>query len=56
MSTKSASKSVPMSAPAASRIQSQAAKTAGGQVAAGTFAARAQRAAALNNFAGKTSK
>jgi hypothetical protein len=45
-----------MTASAASRIQSQAAKIGGGQVAAGTFAARAQRAAALNNAAGKTSK
>jgi len=56
VSTKSSPKSVPMTAPAASRIQSQAAKTGGGQVAAGTFAARAQRAAALNSPAGKTSK
>lgn len=56
MSSKSGSKSAPMSVPAASRIQSQAAKSGGGQVAAGSFPARAQRAAALNSAAGKVSK
>lgn len=56
MSTKSGSKSVPMTGQAASRIQSQTAKSGGGQVPAGSFAARAQRAAALNQAAGKVSK
>lgn len=56
MSTKSGSKSVPMTSQAASRIQSQTAKSGGGQVPAGSFAATAQRAAALNQAAGKASK
>lgn len=56
MSTKSGSKSVPMTGQAASRIQSQTAKSGGSQVPAGSFAARAQRAAALNQAAGKVSK
>lgn len=56
MSTKSGSKSVSMTIPAASRIQSQTAKSGGGQVQAGSFAARAQRAATLNPAAGKVSK
>jgi len=44
----------PMTQSAASRIQSAAARTAGGQVATGTFAARAQSAAAHNaSTAGK---
>ena len=56
MSTKSGSKSVPMTGPAASRIQSQTANSGGGQVLAGSFAARAQRAATLNQAASKVSK
>ena len=56
MSTKSDSKAVPMSGQAASRIQSQTAKSGGGQVPAGSFAARAQRAASLNLATGKVSK
>jgi hypothetical protein len=56
MSTKSGSKSVPMSGQATSRIQSQTARSGGGQVTAGSFAARAQRAATLNQATGKLSK
>lgn len=56
MSTKSGSKAVPMTGQAASRIQSQTAKSGGGQVPAGSFAARAQRAATLNQATGKRSK
>lgn len=56
MSTKSGSKTVPMSGQAASRIQSQTAKSSGGQVTASSFAARAQRAASLNRATGKVSK
>lgn len=44
------SKSSPMSKPAAARIQSNAAKTSNsGGVAKGSFAARAQSAAAKNS-------
>jgi hypothetical protein len=46
-STKSGSHS-PMNATAAARIQSATARVSGGQVAAGSFAARAQAAAAHN--------
>jgi hypothetical protein len=56
MSTKSASKTVPMTGQAAGRIQSHTAKSGGGQVPAGSFAARAQRAASLNRAAGKVTK
>lgn len=56
MSTKSGSKSVPMTGQSAGRIQSQTAKSGGGHVPAGSFAARAQRAAALNRAVGKVSK
>lgn len=42
------SKSTPMTPIAAARIQSAAAKANGGQVAKGSFAARAQAAAAKN--------
>jgi hypothetical protein len=45
--------STPMSPAAASRIQSAAARTGGGQVAAGTFPARAQSAAAANAAKGQ---
>ncbi|AUW38546.1 hypothetical protein [Vibrio mimicus] len=41
-------KSTPMTPSAAARIQSSAAKASGGQVAKGSFAARAQAAAAKN--------
>ena len=56
MSNKSGSTAVPMTGQAAGRIQSQTAKGNGGNVPAGSFAARAQRAAALNRAAGKASK
>ncbi len=41
-------KSTPMSSSAASRIQSAGAKQNGGQIAKGSFEARAQSAAAKN--------
>ncbi len=56
MSTKSGSKAVSMSGQAAGRVQSHTAKSNGGHVPAGSFAATAQRAAALNLAAGKVSK
>lgn len=42
----------PMTPSAAARIQSTAAKAGGGQVAKGSFAARAQSAAARNSSKG----
>lgn len=54
--SKSASKSTPMTAQAAARIQSATAKANGGQVPAGSFASRAQRGAATNQGASKGSK
>jgi hypothetical protein len=45
-----------MTAEAAARIQSATAKVNGGQVPAGSFAPRAQRAAAVNQGASKDSK
>lgn len=56
MSTKTTSKSTAMTSQAAARIQSSTAKGNGGQVNAGTFAARAQSAAAVNQGAAKGSK
>lgn len=56
MSTKSGTKAVPMTGQAAGRIQSQTAKGNSGHVPAGSFAARAQRAATLNRAVGKVSK
>lgn len=53
--SKSVSKSTPMTAPAAARIQSATAKANGGQVPAGSFAARAQRGAATNQGVSKGS-
>ncbi|WP_434762514.1 hypothetical protein [Vibrio fortis] len=44
----SKAKSIPMTPTAAARIQSGQAKANGGQVAKGSFAARAQTAAAKN--------
>lgn len=41
----------PMTPPAAARVQSATAKVNGGQVAKGSFAARAQAAAAKNSVA-----
>ena len=46
--SKSHAKSTPMTSQAAARIQSATAKANGGQVKAGSFAAVAQRAAAVN--------
>lgn len=48
MSAKSSAKSSPMNTQAAARIQSGTAKGNGGQVKVGSFAARAQSAAATN--------
>ncbi len=56
MSNKSSSKATPMTMQAAARIQSHTAKGNGGQVKAGTFAARAQHAAAVNQGGTKGSK
>jgi hypothetical protein len=50
--SKSSAKSTPMTNEAAARIQSHEAKANGGSVKAGTFPARAQRAATVNQ--GKT--
>lgn len=54
--SKSSAKSTPMTNQAAARIQSSTAKSNGGQVAAGSFAARAQSAAATNQGSAKGSK
>lgn len=54
--SKSSSKPTPMTSQAAARIQSATAKTNGGQVRAGTFATRAQSAAATKQGAAKDSK
>ncbi len=54
--SKSSPKSTPMTNQAAARIQSVTAKANGGQVKAGSFAARAQRGAATNQGAAKGSK
>lgn len=56
MTTKSSTKTSPMTQQAAGRIQSHTAKANGGNVAAGSFAARAQHAAAINRATGKVSK
>lgn len=56
MSSKSSAKPASMSAQAAARIQSSTAKGNGGQIKAGTFASRAQSAAAANQGAAKVSK
>jgi hypothetical protein len=54
--SKSSAKSTPMTSQAAARIQSIAAKANGGQVKAGSFAARAQRGAAANQGTSKGAK
>lgn len=54
--SKSSAKSTPMTNQAAARIQSVTAKANGGQVKAGSFAARAQRGAATNQGTAKGSK
>ena len=54
--SKSSAKSTPMTSQAAARIQSSTAKSNGGHVAAGSFAARAQSAAAANQSGTKGSK
>ncbi|NHC07900.1 hypothetical protein [Azonexus fungiphilus] len=54
---KSSAKSAPrtpMTTAAAARIQSATARTNGGQIASGSFAARAQAAAAHNGNCGST--
>jgi hypothetical protein len=56
MSKRSGGKAAPMTQAAASRIQSRTAKQSGGAVAPGSFAARAQRGAALNAIATKAEK
>ena len=48
MSAKSSSKFSPMTTQAAARVQASTAKGSGGQVQVGSFAARAQSAAATN--------
>lgn len=53
--SKSSAKSTPMTSQAAARIQSSTAKANGGQVPAGSFAARAQSAAATNQGGPKSS-
>ncbi len=50
---KAAGSKSPMTQAAASRIQSATAKTSGGSVAKGSFAARAASAAATNAQSGK---
>lgn len=54
--SKSFAKSKPMTVQAAARIQSVKARVNGGQVPAGSFAARAQRGAATNQGKSKDSK
>ena len=54
--SKSSAKSTPMTSQAAARIQSVTAKRNGGQVKAGTFAARVQSAAATSQGTAKGSK
>ena len=54
--SKSSAKSTPMTSLAAACIQSVTAKINGGQVKAGTFRARAQRAAATSHGTVKCSK
>lgn len=49
MSAKSTSGRTPMTSEAASRIQSTTARQHGGQTPAGSFSARAQRAAAMQH-------
>jgi len=49
MSNSKSNASTPMTTPAAARIQGAQAKANGGQVAKGSFAARAQAAAAKNS-------
>lgn len=56
MSNKPTAKATPMTTQAAARIQSHTAKGNGGHVQTGTFAARAQRAAAINQGSTKGSK
>ncbi len=56
MTTKSSTKAIPMTQQAAGRIQSHTAKASGGNVATGSFAARAQRAVATSRATGKVSK
>lgn len=56
MSSKASKSPSPMTSQAAARIQSSTAKAGGGQVTAGTFAARAQRAATVNQTSAKGSK
>ncbi|CAJ0802507.1 hypothetical protein LMG7141_04119 [Ralstonia condita] len=56
MSSKASKSPSPMTSQAAARIQSSTAKAGGGQVTAGTFAARAQRAATVNQTGAKGSK
>jgi hypothetical protein len=56
MSNKVSSKTTPMTARAAARIQSAEAIRSGGQVKTGTFAARAQHAANVTQPPTKRSK
>ena len=56
MSAKSSAKSSPMTTQAAARIQAGTAKGNDGQVKAGSFAARAQSAAATNQGKAASSK
>ncbi len=56
MSNKSTAKATPMTTQAAARIQSKIATSNGGQVQKGSFVARAQRAAAVNQGGTKGSK
>lgn len=52
MAKSTSSKGGAMTAPAASRIQSAATKSGGGKVSSGSFASRAQAAAAANSGSG----
>lgn len=54
--SKTSAKSTPMTSQAAARIQSATAKSSGGQVKTGTFAARAQSTAASSQSAVKGTK
>lgn len=56
MSNKPSTKPTPMTIEAAARIHSSEAVKNGGQVKAGTFAPRAQHAAAVNQRPAKKSK
>ena len=56
MSSKASKSPSPMTSQAAARIQSSTAKAGGGQVTAGSFAARAQRASSTHQASAKRSK